>query len=115
MGTRTTCVLSSRQNLCTCGRTYCQDPPEGLANQPYLCPFLCAPVPVKNAPQTKAELQVDMAQYQKAQANFDALEPGDPKRSVVDTAPRVYLAVAYFSISIIRMNLFAAQPYHARV
>eukprot|EP00903_Cladosiphon_okamuranus_P019220 g17674.t1 len=29
---------------------------------------------------TKAELQVDMAQYQTAQADFDALEPGDPKR-----------------------------------
>lgn len=31
---------------------------------------------------TKAELQVNMAQYQKAQADFDALEPGDPKRLV---------------------------------
>ncbi|CAM9834777.1 unnamed protein product [Scytosiphon promiscuus] len=29
---------------------------------------------------TKSELQADMAQYQKAQTEFDALEPGNPRR-----------------------------------
>lgn len=28
----------------------------------------------------KSNLQSDMALYQKAQADFDAFEPGDPKR-----------------------------------
>ena len=30
--------------------------------------------------QTKSELQADMVLYQQAQVDFDAFEPGDPKR-----------------------------------
>ncbi|CAM9869848.1 unnamed protein product, partial [Ectocarpus fasciculatus] len=35
---------------------------------------------------TKSELQADMAQYQKAQTDFDALPPGDPKRDEAEGA-----------------------------
>lgn len=67
-------------------RTYCQDSPAEVGKPTLTCFCACAPPPPQNVPKTKAELQVDMAQYQKAQADFDALEPGDPKRLAVGSA-----------------------------